>query len=806
MGLTVETEKQVLIMAKSGSNKKSLVVVESPAKARTINKYLGPGFEVKSSMGHVRDLPAKNFGVDLENDFEPTYIINPGRKQTVRSLKAAAEKCGDLYLATDLDREGEAIAWHLAQILGVPEERTYRVIFNAITKTAIKQAFSEPDKLDMDKVMAQQTRRILDRIVGYQISPLLWKKVARSLSAGRVQSVAVKMVVEREREIRAFKAREYWLIPAVFTTELQGDYSQEWLRFITPKSESDKPPTVAEQNKWLVEHDALKAELAKVGEEKFEASNKEQAGKIFGAMQESEFKVGDVESKESVSQPSPPFITSTLQQTAANRLGFAAKRTMRVAQQLYEGIDLGSMGRLGLITYMRTDSTHLSAEAITEVRNYISRHLGADYLPAGGRIYASKKGAQQAHEAIRPTDVDLTPSEIKPLVTDEQYKLYDLVWRRFVACQTAPARWDITNVDIAAESSVGRCLYKATGRVLVFDGFSKIWRTTSTQQELPALKQSQRLAAVNIKAEQHFTKGPARYTEGSLVKALEKEGIGRPSTYATIISTIQERGYVEQTNKKFFATDLGEVVTDKLNEYFPRIMDIAFTRYMEEQLDKIEEQHLDWLGVLQEFYGPFKQNLDTAAKEMKHAKAEVTPSEYTCPKCGKGLVYRFGKNGRFLSCSGYPDCKFACPCDREGKMVEEQESEHKCSVCGKAMIYKRGRFGPFLGCSGYPECKTTLKLDKEGNVLPPSPAPKPTGIKCYKCKDGELVIRQSKRGPFLGCNRFPKCRTIISYKAAGKLKQLQEEGKWPPETFEEADLILGRKKAKKMIKNTKTKD
>jgi DNA topoisomerase-1 len=291
-----------------------------------------------------------------------------------------------------------------------------------------------------------------------------------------------------------------------------------------------------------------------------------------------------------------------------------------------------------------------------------------------------------------------------------------------------------------------------------------------------------------------------------LVKALEKEGIGRPSTYAMIISTVQERGYVEQTNKKFFATDLGEVVTDKLNEYFPKIMDIAFTRYMEEQLDKIEEQHLDWLGVLQEFYGPFKQNLDTAVKEMKHAKAEVTPSEYTCPKCGKELVYRFGKNGRFLSCSAYPTCKFACPCDREGKMVEEQESEHKCSVCGKAMIYKRGRFGPFLGCSGYPECKTTLKLDKEGNALPPSPAPKPTGIKCYKCKDGQLVIRQSKRGPFLGCNKFPKCRTIISYKAADKLKQLQEEGKWPPETFEEADLILGRKKAKKIIKTTKTKD
>ena len=814
-------------MAKSSTNKKSLVVVESPAKARTINKYLGSDFEVKSSMGHIRDLPTKDFGVDIDNDFQPTYVISPSRRRTVHSLKAAAEKCTDLYLATDLDREGEAIAWHLAQILGVPEERTYRVIFNAITRAAIKQAFAEPGKLDMDKVMAQQARRILDRIVGYRISPLLWKKVASGLSAGRVQSVTVKIIVEREREIRAFKPEEYWLIPAVFTTDLQGDYGQEWLDFIGQKTEDrsqktedrsqetedrgqkieeGKGPTIAEQNKWLLEHNAFKAELAKIGEEKFEASTEEQAEKILSALKQSEFDVARVERKETSTQPPAPFITSTLQQTAANQLGFSAKRTMRVAQQLYEGIDLGSMGYLGLITYMRTDSTHLSGEAIDEVRNYIGKHIGADYLPDEPRIYASKKTAQQAHEAIRPTDVDFTPAEIKPLVTEEQYKLYDLVWRRFVACQMAAAKWDITNVDITAETSVGRCLYKAMGRVLVFDGFSKVWPSTSSQQELPTLKQGQRLAAVNIDAEQHFTKPPARYTEGSLVKALEKEGIGRPSTYATIISTIQERRYVEQTDKKFFSTDLGEVVTDKLNEYFPKIMEIAFTRYMEEQLDKIEEQHLDWLGVLREFYGPFKQNLETAAAEMKHAKAEASPSEYKCPKCGKELVYKFGKNGRFLSCSGYPNCKFACPCDREGKMVEAEESEQKCPVCGKAMMYKRGRFGPFLGCSAYPACKTTLRLDKEGNALPQRQPSEPSGIKCYKCKSGELVIRQSKRGPFLGCNNFPRCRTIISIKQMDNLKRFQEEGQWPPEIPEEADLILGRKKAKKMIKTNKTKD
>ena len=783
-------------MAKTGT-KKSLVVVESPAKAKTINRYLGSGYEVKASMGHVRDLPSKGLNVDIENDFAPTYEITPGKRRTVTSLKAAAKKCDKLFLATDLDREGEAIAWHLAQILGVPEERTYRVIFNAITHSAINRAFGEPGRIDTAKVMAQQARRILDRIVGYQISPLLWKKVARGLSAGRVQSVAVKIVVEKEREIRDFKQDEYWLIPAVFTTDLQSDYHGEWLEFVTPKTEEDKPPTVAEQNKWLAERSAFKSELAKVGEEKFEASNKKEAEKVFAALEGAEFKVADVEKKESVSQPSPPFITSTLQQAAASQLGFATKRTMRVAHQLYEGIDVGSMGFLGLITYMRTDSTHLSSEAIGEARNYIGRHIGEEYLPEKARVYAAKKGAQQAHEAIRPTDVDLTPPDIESFLSDEQFKLYDLVWRRFVACQMKPARWDVTNLDIVAETSIGKCWYKATGRVLVFDGFSKIWPTSSNGQQLPAVKAGQSLAVVDIRSEQHFTKPPARYSEASLVKALEKEGIGRPSTYAAIISTIQDRGYVEQTKRRFFATDLGEVVTDKLNEYFPRIMDIAFTRYMEEQLDKIEEQRLEWLGVLKEFYGPFKESLETATKEMKHAKAEVTPSEYTCPKCGEAMVYRFGKNGKFLSCSAYPKCKFGCPCDKEGKMVEEKVSEHKCPKCGSAMLNKSGRFGPFLGCSDYPNCKTTLKLDKEGNALPPAPPAEPTGVKCYKCKEGELVIRQSKRGPFLGCNKFPKCRTIISHKQLDKLKQLQEGGQWPPETWEQADLLLGRKKGRK---------
>jgi DNA topoisomerase-1 len=797
-------------MAKSNSHK-SLVIVESPAKAKTINRYLGPGYEVQASMGHIRDLPPKGLNVKVDDDFEPTYDIMPGKKRVVSQLKAAAKKCDKLYLATDLDREGEAIAWHLAQILGVSEDRTYRVIFNAITKSAIQQAFAEPGRIDIDKVMAQQARRVLDRIVGYQISPLLWKKVTRGLSAGRVQSVAVKIIVEREREIRAFKPEEYWLIPAVFTTDLTSDdaiapasdYQRQWLDFITPKTADGKGPTLEQQAGWLAEHHAFKAELNKIGEAKFKASSQEEAEKVFRELQQARFQIAGIETKESVSRASPPFITSTLQQAAANRLGFSAKRTMAVAQQLYEGIDLGSMGSLGLITYMRTDSTHLSGEALNEVRGHIQNHFGPQYLPEKPNFYAASKSAQQAHEAIRPTDVDLTPQEIRRQLSDEQFKLYDLIWRRFVACQMEPARWNVTTLDITTPTGLGTATYKATGRVLVFDGYSRVWPVSSAEQRLPATQVGQALAAVDIRPEQHFTKSPARYTEASLVKALEKEGIGRPSTYAPIISTIQDRGYVEQKDRKFYSTDLGEVVTDKLNEYFPRIMDIAFTRQMEAQLDQIEEQHLDWVGVLREFYGPFKENLDTATAQMTHAKAESTPSEYTCPDCGRPLVYRFGKSGRFLSCSGYPECKFASPCDKEGKMLQDEVSEHKCPNCGKPMIRKNGRFGAFLGCSDYPTCKTTLRLDKEGNPLPPKEKPESTGIRCHKCKMGELVLRKSKRGPFLGCNRFPKCRTIVSAKSLDRLKELQARGAWPPDNPERAKEILGEAKAPKATKAAK---
>ena len=782
-------------MAKA-TKQKSLVIVESPAKAKTINKYLGPDFEVKASMGHVRDLPSKGINVDIENDFKPTYEVSPGKKRTVISLKAAAKKSGTLYLATDLDREGEAIAWHLSEILGFPKKDTYRVVFNAITRTAIERAFADPGRIDMDKVMAQQARRILDRIVGYQISPLLWKKVAWGLSAGRVQSVAVRIIVERERQIRQFQPEEYWLIPAVLTTDLKTDYSDQWQKFLDSAKDPEKGRSIKEQNKWLTKHHAFKADLATINDEKFETADSKSANKILTDLKKAEFKVADLATKRVTSKPSPPFITSTLQQAAANRLGFTAKRTMGVAQQLYEGIDMGSMGALGLITYMRTDSTHLSTEALDAARNYISRNIGPEYIPEKPNFFAAKKSAQQAHEAIRPTDPDLPPDEIRQFLTDQQFKLYDLIWRRFLACQMNPAQYDTTSVKIQAQTSLGPAIYRASGRIQIFDGFTKIWITTSTDQQLPKMNTDDRLAPLDIQAKQNFTKPPPRYTEASLVKALEKEGIGRPSTYASIISTIQDRKYVEKIDRKFHATDVADVVTDKLCEFFPNIMDIAFTRHMEDQLDKIEEQHIDWLAVLKEFYGPFKESLDKATEEMKHAKAETTPSEYKCTKCKKPMVYRFGKNGRFLSCSVYPDCKFAAPCDKDGKMLEEKVSDHKCPKCKKPMIHKHGRFGPFLGCSGYPDCKTILGIDKEGNVLPPKPPPEPTGVKCYKCKTGELVIRQSKKGPFIGCNKFPKCRTIISIKQLDNLKKLQADGKWPPETWEEADELLGRKSAK----------
>ena len=799
---------------KNSKNGSSLVIVESPAKAKTIGKYLGSGYKVLASMGHVRDLPSKNMGVDISNDFEPTYETIPTRQKTLTSLSKAAIGCEMVYLATDLDREGEAIAWHLVQALKIKPKQARRVVFNAITKSAIQSAFANSQTLDIAKVNAQQARRILDRIVGYEISPLLWKKVARGLSAGRVQSVAAKLIVEREREIQAFVPEEFWKITGIFSTKGNGDLAAKYLKFLD--LHKDKPPTSSQKVKWLTEHDSLEAQLMSLNGENFRPDNEADTLKIHKSLLNKDLTISEVQTKRSKSNPSPPFVTSTLQQQASIKLRFSTKQTMRIAQQLYEGVEVTDHGSIGLITYMRTDSTHLAKEAIEAARGFVAENYGDRYLQNKPNFYGSnKKSAQEAHEAVRPTDVSLTPERLKGDLDARQYKLYELIWKRFVACQMSPAEWDITSVQITAATELGEAVFKASGRKLVFDGFMKVtgMMFTNGDQILPELEKSQPVWPVRMTPSQHFTSPPPRYTEASLVKMLESEGIGRPSTYASIISTIQDRGYVEQLERKFHATDLGIVVTDKLNDHFPRVMDTTFTSHMEEQLDKIEEQHLNWVEVLKEFYGPFKENLERAHEEMKHAKSETQPSEYSCPECKSPMVYRFGKNGRFLSCSTYPDCKFAAPCDREGKMMEPQETDHKCPKCGQAMILRRGRFGEFLGCSAYPECKTTQQMDKEGNVLPPKPDPKPTGIRCYKCEEGELVIRESKRGPFLGCGRFPKCRTIISIKQLDHLKELQEKGVWPPKTYEEADELLGRtkkgaggkSKAKKKTAATKKK-
>jgi len=780
--------------SKKTSNGKSLVIVESPAKAKTINKYLGNNYQVIASMGHIRDLPDKSMAIDVNNDFEPSYEIIPARKKILATLKKAAQKADMIYLAVDLDREGEAIAWHLIEALDIKPDRYQRVVFNSITKDSIRQAFANPLTLDMDKVNAQQARRILDRIVGYEISPLLWKKVARGLSAGRVQSVAVKLIVNREKEIRAFKPEEYWKINGIFANNNNARLSSEYQKFLDGCPDKDKGPTQKDKFQWCADHASLETQLSSVGGKSFRPDNEVQAMQVYKALDGARFEVSEIATKRSSSKPPAPFITSTLQQQAVNRLGYSTKNTMRLAQQLYEGVEIAGQGSVGLITYMRSDSTHLAPEAVKSVRDFIADQFGGDYLPDKPASYgSSNKSAQEAHEAIRPTDVTLTPESVQRDLTPTQFKLYELIWQRFVACQMAASLWDVTSISISAGTSQGEAIFKASGRKLVFDGFMRVSGLTVSNgdQIIPELKAHQQVWPVKVEPTQHFTSPPPRYTEASLVKTLEAEGIGRPSTYASIISTIQDRQYVEQVDRRFYATDLGIIVTEKLDEHFNRVMDLAFTRHMEEQLDKIEGQHLDWREVLHEFYGPFKDNLDRAHEEMVHAKAETRPSEYKCPECGHPMVYRFGKNGKFLSCGDYPKCKFASPCDRDGVMCQPETTSHKCPNCGKDMILRKGRFGTFLGCSDYPTCKTTQQMDKEGNPLPPKEPPQPSGIKCYKC-EGELVIRQSKRGPFLGCGRFPKCRTIISIKQLDNLKGLQAQGIWPPDTYEKADELLGR--------------
>ena len=772
-------------MSKNKVSGKALVIVESPAKAKTINKYLGSDYIVKASLGHVRDLPTKSFGIDVSDQFKPTYDVVPSRVKVVQELKRLAAEATQVYLATDLDREGEAIAWHLTEALNLPQGKVRRVIFNAITKSAITEAFAHPHDIDIDRVNAQQARRILDRIVGYELSPLLWKKIAKGLSAGRVQSVAVRVIVEREREIRAFVPEESWKIAAFVAGDVAAaeGLRRQWHEFLQGGERTQK-----DMQTWLGEHGCLRTELAEIGGSPFKATSADDAhavaealgfavrqinrqawpeykhlkleqAQLIGALDPERvpaLQVAELVTKQTTTRPPAPFTTASLQQQASNALRFAASRTMRVAQSLYEGVDLNGEGSVGLITYMRTDSTNLAGEAIGAVRAFIQEQYGDGYLPEKPNVYGKRQErAQEAHEAIRPTDPHLTPEHVRKALSAEQFKLYDLIWKRFVACQMPPARWDSTSVSVTCETQRGTARFAGNGRKLVFDGFMRVTGVSSEDQILPPLAQGQAVGLVDVEPKQQFTSPPARYTEASLVKTLEAEGIGRPSTYATIIDTIQSRGYVEQSDRKFYPTALGELVTDKLVQHFPKIMDVKFTSYMEDELDKIEDAHLDWVRVLHEFYDPFRELLERAGGEMETTRSQ--PSDYLCPLCESPMVYRWSKTGRFLACSRYPKCKGTLNVDRDGAPVVPKTSEHNCELCGQPMVLRQTRSGYFLGCSGYPTCRNTIACNEAGEPLR---LVKEEELKrrCDACGEGDMVVKRKGRQAFLGCNRYPHCK------------------------------------------------
>ncbi len=653
---------------RDGGTMANLVIVESPAKAKTIQKYLGKDFEVVASMGHVRDLPKSKLGVDVDNGFQPHYMDMKGKEDVIKELKKRAKKSDCVYLATDPDREGEAISWHLAQMLGLDLNADNRVAFNEITKTGVQSGMANPHKIDLDLVNAQQARRILDRLVGYKLSPFLWKKVKRGLSAGRVQSVAVRLIVDREEEIRAFVPKEYWSIDAKL-----------------------RSPHSAKQ---------FTAKLAAVDGEKIEIANEAQANLLLQRLESAPFVVTGIKKRVTKKQPAPPFITSTLQQEASKRMGFQSKRTMKAAQELYEGVDVDGMGAVGLITYMRTDSLRISADAQAAAADYIRATYGENYLPEKPRVFKSKKNAQDAHEAIRPTMPELTPDRVKGNLTSDQYKLYKLIWERFIASQMANALFDTVSVEIDAEG----CLFKASGYSVQFDGFTVLYEEKSENEEenqkmLPLLAVKDVLKVLGLDGNQHFTQPPARYTEASLIKALEENGIGRPSTYAPTITTILNRIYVEREGKQLKPTALGEVTTQLMKEHFENIVDAAFTAKMESDLDSVEQGAADWVDTLGDFYKDFAKTLETAEEAMdgKHVKIPDEETDVICEACGRNMVIKIGKFGKFLACPGFPECK------NTKKIV--QETGGVCPVCGEKIILKKSKRGrSFYGCNGYPEC------------------------------------------------------------------------------------------------------
>ena len=779
---------------------KSLVIVESPAKAKTIQKYLGKGFTVEASLGHVKDLPKSTLGVDTNNHFETDYVVIPGKEKVLARLKKLAGPMDAIYLAPDPDREGEAIAAHLAGELArngaaskkkkkkkedadVPP-RIQRVTFNEITKRAVQAAFEHPRAIDQNLVDAQQARRVLDRLVGYQVSPLLWDKVRRGLSAGRVQTVALRLIVEREREIKAFEKKEYWTIDAHLA--------------------ASKPP-------------AFDARFLGKGEEKIEVTNGEDAEKIRAALEQADWIVRSVDKKERRRNAAPPFTTSKLQQDSSRKLRFSVKRTMMIAQRLYEGVELGEEGLVGLITYMRTDSTRVAPEAIQEVREYVGKEYGAAYLPETPNTYKEKKEAQAAHEAIRPTSAMRHPDLVKQYLKEDEFKVYKLIWQRFVASQIMPAVFDQTTVDIDAKSKSETFWFRVTGSVLKFDGFLRVYEESKEgkdeedeelKHKLPALEAGQKLTLKELKPEQHFTEPPPRYNEASLVKELEERGIGRPSTYSAILSTIQERQYVQKLGGKFTPTEIGLVVTDLLVENFRDIFDVAYTAGLEEKLDEIEEGKEKWTDTLAEFYKKFTKDLKYAEKHMENIKRMEKPTDEKCERCGAPLVIKWGRHGSFYACSTYDKedpntCTFTkenpinLP-DLDSADVQETTQEEYCENCGRVMVLKRGRFGQFMACTGYPDCKTTRRLD-QGKKVPDIPLDEPCpkcgrnmmirhgrygeftacsgypeckyvkqnyiGVKCPECKEGDLVEKRARKGnTFYGCGNYPKCKFTSAHR------------------------------------------
>jgi DNA topoisomerase-1 len=693
---------------------KGLIIVESPAKVKTLQKFLGGDYLIKASVGHIKDLPEGELGVDLQKDFQPQYVTISGKAKIIRELKKSSKGVKNIYLGPDPDREGEAIAWHIAEEIGKGNKNIYRVLFNEITKKAVLNAIHHPGKLQQSKYEAQQARRILDRLVGYQVSPVLWEKVRRGLSAGRVQSVAVRIVCEREREIQDFVSEEYWSL----TATLKG---------------KDSPVS-------------FDAKLTKWKGKKVKMANEAEALAIRKTLESVPYSVSKIVQQEKQRHPLPPFITSRLQQEAYRKLSFPAKKTMWIAQKLYEGVDLGPLGMVGLITYMRTDSVRVSTEAIQQVRGWIRDRFGDSHLPPKPNVYKSRRGAQEAHEAIRPTSIDLEPDKVKSSLEKDQWALYKLIWDRFVASQMPSANFLQTTVEIKADDAV----FTAVGTVPVFQGFMALYVEGEDNQEngngekkLPPLIEGQVLELLGLIPKQHFTQPPYRYSEATLIKELEEKGIGRPSTYATILATIKEKEYVRLEKGKFFPTELGCLVNDLLVVNFPDIFDVEFTAQMEENLDHIEEGEKDWVETLKEFYVPFEKDLEMAKVSMRDVKRELIPTDETCERCGSKMVKRWGKRGYFLACSSYPKCRYTR--EVEGNGENQVETEAKCEKCGNPMVIKNGKFGRFLACSSYPTCKFTRSLD--------------TGVRCPQegC-DGVIVERRTRKGrTFYGCANYPNC-------------------------------------------------